>query len=239
VGGYHGVGEKSLFNVLKKGKETIEGIIASIDASYQCTALRAGGYNIQPSHDIIKVMRDLGMKIDTSVFPGGREIGTLSRFDYSSLTNNKGYWYVDNDVATEALQKTNIVELPIVAYPMKRIKKYLTISRLKNYFKNAHSALDTLESKMSKKNIWSKISYFWGEEWQTWDYCLFSKGMHKAFIKKSDVVHSEHNRNIFVLVGHPKGLTDISPLIYLINYAKKQGYGFDTLSGAYRRYIDD
>lgn len=230
LGEYHGEGEKSLYHILRQGKDTVEQIIRPVDTSYQCTALRAGWFNIQPSHHIVHTMQELGMKMDSSVFPGGKETGTLNRFDFTSITNDKGYWHVDRDVTLESLHKTNVIELPIVAYPMKRYEKFLTISRLKNYFKNTRSSLDSLESKISHKTWLSKISYFFDNEWQTWDFCLFSKKMHKKFMEKCNRVHDETGRKFFVAIGHPKGLTGIEPLTFLIEYAGMNGYRFGTFS---------
>ena len=47
LGDYKSEGENRLYQLVKKGKETLEGIINH--PSYQCTAFRVGGFNIQPS----------------------------------------------------------------------------------------------------------------------------------------------------------------------------------------------
>ena len=52
LGGYSREGEYSLVNLLQKGKQTLEDLITPIDPEYRCIAIRAGGYNIQPSEEI-------------------------------------------------------------------------------------------------------------------------------------------------------------------------------------------
>ena len=79
--------------MLKRGKDTIERLIGD---NYQCEVLRAGGYNIQPSETLIKAMRQVGLRADSSIYPGGKETGSLSRYDYSMVKDNRS-GYESND----------------------------------------------------------------------------------------------------------------------------------------------
>ena len=78
LGGYDKQGEYSLENLLVKGKATLEEWIKPVDAGYECIALRAGGYNIQPSGELVKAMLAAGLKVDSSIIPTdwGRNILT-------------------------------------------------------------------------------------------------------------------------------------------------------------------
>ena len=227
LGGYNGEDDKSLYHLLKRGKETLENIINH--PSYQCTVLRAGGYNIQPSREVLNAMREVGLWIDSSVYPGGKETGSLSQYDYSRITNDKGYWYIDQDVLIDEKRKTPLVELPIVAFPMMRIEKFLTIERIKSIFKNRQSAKDSFDAKTSKGGVLAKIIFFFQQEWQTWDYCLFSNRMHRKYIKKCNILFRQKNRDCFVVIGHPKSLVTTKPLVFLLNQAKHHEYIFQTI----------
>lgn len=88
LGDYEGSGDNSLRSLLKRGKDTIERLIGD---NYQCEVLRAGGYNIQPSETLIKAMRQVGLRADSSIYPGGKETGSLSRYDYSMVKDNLGW----------------------------------------------------------------------------------------------------------------------------------------------------
>ena len=92
LGDYHREGEYSLKNLLLKGKQTIEDIIRPIDPEYKCIALRAGGYNAQPSQDIVRAMNEVGLQYDTSIFPGGERNTALSKFNYKSIPIDLGIW---------------------------------------------------------------------------------------------------------------------------------------------------
>lgn len=212
LGGYKREGEFSLVHLLEKGKKTLENIIQSIDPGYQCIALRAGGYNIQPSQEIVKAMRAAHLYIDSSIFPGGKECGTLSRYDYSDIPVDAGFWNVGTEL--EKPGKSGIMELPIVAFPLVRWKKYLTMERIKSLLRNRESAKDAFEAKTGgDKGKWRKIKFFLEEEWQTWDYCLFSKSMHRQFLK---AIEKQSDRNVFTLVGHPKSFVSGKGLEYLL-----------------------
>lgn len=218
LGGYNREGEYSLENLIKKGKSTIEGIIRAIDSEYRCSVLRAGGYNIQPSHEIVKAMKAAGMVIDTSIYPGGVKNGTLSRYNYSSIPVDIGSWQVGNELEKQG--RNGVYEYPIVAFPIIRISKYLNVERIKSLLQNRKSAKQAFEAKTNggaKKSVFKKLNYFFEKEYQTWDFCLFSPSMHKRYL--SLIKHQ--NRDVFVLVGHPKSLVSTRGFEYLLENTNK------------------
>lgn len=229
LGGYSRVGKYSLQNLLNKGKATLEEWIRPVDPTYTCIAIRAGGYNIQPSSKIVKAMQVAGLKIDSSIFPGGKEIGTLSNFDYSSIDKGISYWHVGNILEEQG--NSEIIELPIVAFPIRRWEKYASFDRIKSLLRNRKSATDSFIAKTnhSKSSRWDKVKYFFQIEWQTWDYCLFSPFLHKKFLKQ---INCQQSRDYFTLVGHPKGFTGRRGFEYLLSITQDD-YNFITIREFY------
>lgn len=232
LGGYDKVGRYSLLNLLMEGKKTLEQWIAPIDKEYKCIALRAGGYNIQPSQEIVAAMKEAGLVIDSSIYPGGKETGTLSNYDYSSIAADKELWQTSSELEKEG--SSEIYELPIVAFPIKRWKKFASIERIKSTLKNRKSAKDSFEAKISngdgkKSSKLDKIRYFFQSEWQTWDYCLFSSSLHNEFLKE---VGKQKNRRYFTLVGHPKSYMGGKGFQYLLNKTNNK-YKFITITDLY------
>lgn len=227
LGGYDGTGENSIENLFKRGKQTLEEMLKPVNPKYECIAMRAGGYNIQPSEEIVKAMKATGIKVDSSIYPGGKETGILSNYDYSKIDPKKGFWHVGNQL--EETGDSQIMEIPIVAFPMIRLKKFLTWERVKGLLRNSQSAKESLEAKTSssekKSGKWDKVKYFFEKEWQTWDYCLFSPSLHKDFLKKITM----QNRDVFVLVGHPKSFTEGRGLEYLLKKTYKE-YEYKTFT---------
>lgn len=232
LGGYDKQGEYSLENLLIKGKATLEEWIKPIDAKYECIALRAGGYNIQPSGELVKAMQAAGLKVDSSIYPGGKETGTLSNYDYSSIAVDMELWQTGNELEKEGT--SGIYELPIVAFPIKRWKKFASIERIKSLLQNRKSAKDSFEAKTSsgegkKSSKLDKIKYFFQEEWQTWDYCLFSSSLHNHFLKE---VKKQKIRKVFTLVGHPKGYVGGTGLNHLLGKTTNK-FNFKTITDIY------
>lgn len=57
LGGYKKEGKYSLENLFAQGKKTLEELIKPIKRNYECNAIRAGGYCIQPSEEIVKIIQ--------------------------------------------------------------------------------------------------------------------------------------------------------------------------------------
>ena len=66
LGDFSVAGVYTIYDILKEGKDVIEGLIHRIDPSYECYILRAGGYNVLPSKEIYEAMIELNMKVDSS-----------------------------------------------------------------------------------------------------------------------------------------------------------------------------
>lgn len=207
--------------LLARGKRTLEEMLRPVKPDYCCNTFRAGWYNAMPCARQLHAMRRAGFVADSSVVPGAVETGQWTRYDYSASPTDAATWYIQDDIDKPADSKTDIIELPIVTLPIKRITKYLSWSRIKSIINNRKSAVGALEAKTSEdgnpKGILSKFTsmmkFLLSVEWQTWDVCLFSKSMNDKFINNK--VHDK--RGIYVLVGHPKGLTETAGLEHLID----------------------
>lgn len=240
LGGYSKEGEYSLEGLFVKGKQTLEELILPVKSDYVCNAVRAGGYCIQPSEEAVRVMRKLGFRYDTSIYPGGYETGSRQFFDFRQLPDDKGWWYCKDSVESVSDEESSIMELPIVGLNILRIRKFLAFDRIKGLFKNRKAASETLAAKTSSAHtnitksckkrsggVFAKIQFFFQQECQTWDFCLLSKSLHKDFIKKIEL---QKERQIFVMVGHPKSLlSDGKNMDWLLGVLKKNGYVFTTV----------
>ncbi|MBP5687594.1 MAG: hypothetical protein J6X22_03005 [Muribaculaceae bacterium] len=211
----------TLKQLISKGKHTLEGIIQPHFPAYECYALRAGGYNAQPSEAIVEALRECGMRVDTSIVPGAIEQGALSIYDYSTSPSDMGKWFVDEKLEEPCKENTDIIELPIVSFPIVRLFKFMSITRIKSIMLNHKSAQASFTAKTSsggtRGGIIRKISFFFKKEFQTWDYCLFPCWMHRYFLHK---ISKQKSRDIFVLIGHPKSLVSIKNLEFMLKVVK-------------------
>lgn len=221
-----------IVDLLRRGKQSLEEMLRPAKPDYRCIALRAGAYNAYPSERIVKTMRKVGLTVDSSVVPGAVVNGALFRYNYSVSPRDRSWWWVDTKLELPADERTDLIELPIVSMPITRFTKYLSWSRIKSIWQNRGSAIETYAAKTegsgngNSNGLWRKIKYLFETEYQTWDICLLSSAMHRRFLKST-------TRDLCVLVGHPKGLTDTdAPLSFL---SATRGSHFTTVT---RFYLD-
>ncbi len=212
-----------LTNLLSRGKQTLEDMLRPVKDDYRCIALRAGGYNAFPGERIVAAMREVGIIIDSSVVPGAVEKGSLSRYDYRLSPSTLGYWYVDDRLDLPAAEGGDIIEMPIVSLPIVRLSKYLSLSRIKAIIANRKSAQKSFVAKTSTSggegrlfSLWRKVKFLFEREYQTWDFCLFSESMHRKFITSTVI----GDRDVYVLVGHPKSLTGTADITELLSHLR-------------------
>lgn len=209
-----------LASVLRKGKETLEGILKPVSADYCCNIFRAGGFNILPSEPIVAVLENLGFKMDSSVFAGGYDKNNETDIDFRGLKNNIPYWGIDSgNVLSQTIIRDKcsaIIEVPIFSAPMVRYKKY-DLSRLIVLIKNRHSAQKTLQGRIGKKSLFQKIKFFFEYEHLTWDFCLFNISKTKKFLSLAQKFsNKDDNYHPFILIGHSKGFGTDKTLKYLL-----------------------
>lgn len=231
LGHYSREGEYSMVELLRKGKETLEQLITPVKPYYHCTALRAGGYNAFPSDEIVKAMREVGMKMDSSLYPGGFAQGEIADYDYRTLPNDKGIWSVDNRLEEPKQGKTGIYELPICSLGITRWRKYASWERVRNILSNTQQSQEFYASKMSqtshtKKSMTDKIKFLFEKECQTWDYCLLPEAVHNLFLAEME---KQTDRRYFTLVGHPKSYMGDQGYSFLLKTLNDNGYRFTTI----------
>jgi len=234
IGDFVGKQNYSLEDLLREGKEAIEALINPVVPHYKCIAFRAGGYNIMPSKKVYDAMINTGLKMDSSVYPGGHEQGALSRYDYRETDNGKDFWWVQPDDFSKQGRGSLVMEIPIFALAQSRLNK-LSVERFKSAFQNKQSAINSLKKKTNKLSLAGRLKYMLKKEAFTWDFCLFSTRLHNRFLRYIKR-HLINQRQYFVLIGHPKNFTTDTCFRRFIRNAKKDGAQFMTLSEFYDRF---
>jgi len=219
----------SIEDMLREGKQVIEDLIKPVFSDYQCTILRAGGYNVMPSEPVYKAMVNVGLKVDSSVYPGGFEAGDLSRYDFRAAPLNLDHWPAMAEDFCQPVRDSKVLEVPIFALPQRRLRK-ISPARIRSMLQNRESAGRALAAKTEKRSLWQKIAFFFEKEAFSWDFCLFDMALHKRFFRM--IAQHYSDRKLFVLVGHPKGFTAERSFEKMIMYAHRKGFSFTTLKDA-------
>ncbi len=101
--------EEILF-VFKESIHWLDNVISSDNLNYTCNAFRAGGWCIQPSEKVIQALQQIGIKIDSTVAPGFRNLSQGEWSDFSNVPN-EAYWLSNRDVCNDSA--SGIIEVPI------------------------------------------------------------------------------------------------------------------------------
>ncbi len=105
----------SITGALQRGKQTLEHAIRPRKSEYECVCFRAGGFYAQPSGDIIRAMKTVGLRADSSVVKGHRT-ATPFAVDYSRVETAKAAWWTtDTELTGEGMPRENILELAVSA----------------------------------------------------------------------------------------------------------------------------
>ncbi len=229
--GSFGKDELDLIDLIAEGKNYLESIIRQVAPDYKCIALRAGAYSLQPSGRVAKAMKKLDIIIDSSVVPGAVNIAARSPFDYSNIDSNWDYWKAKDNL--EISDDGPLLELPLAVFPLRRYKKLLSLSAIRSRLSNTKSSMETLNAKTGNNSgIIQKIKYILGIEPQTWDFCILPKTVERTFLKRA----GRSKKQLFVLVGHPKGFNDAIPYKWLLKVMTKS-FRFKTISNIYHQFM--
>jgi hypothetical protein len=177
LGDFFSNSKYSIKDLIQESKIYLEELISEVIPDYKCIALRAGGYNVMPSETVFSAMKEVELKIDSSVYPGGYENSSLSKFDYRHVSVKLEYWWGDEgDITLPSKSKKEILELPVFALPVIRWRKYFNLAKLKSIILPKGNSVSALsKEKIQNKNIWDKIKYAFQKEATPWDVCMFSR----------------------------------------------------------------
>ena len=218
-------GTPGKYDLLKKGKASLEKLVRQVVPNYVCKAFRAGGYNVGSDKDTVKALADNGIKIDSSVCPGYFTSSILSEYDYTQVDDDKPYWQSDvslltgvaNNVASSAGNK--VYELPLLtAYS--NFKQKLSLARVYNKFVNkAYKSTGFQDDNFVSKTSVSKVTAN-----SNYDICLASNAEIKQFNTKIAQRSLELNNqlNVVTLIGHPKDFNLFSPMTKILNNLIKE-----------------
>lgn len=117
-----------LNEIVRIGKQYLEGLLKPIDPKYECIAFRAANWAMNPSVKVVRALLDNGIRIDSSVFKYGRREGIVN-FNYSNAYSELLPWPVDENNICRRDDSGRLIEMPI--YSERRwIGMFLTFGRV-------------------------------------------------------------------------------------------------------------
>jgi hypothetical protein len=98
---------------LATGKSTLENMLGPVKEDYECVCFRAGSFCAQPSRNLIRAMKRVGLKVDSSVVRGYRAPAPLA-VDYSHVEADAAAWWTSEaELTAEGKPGENVLELSV------------------------------------------------------------------------------------------------------------------------------
>lgn len=123
--GFDASKDMSVHKIVSETKSYLETALRQVDPDYRCIAYRAGGFGIQPEQELLQVLRNNGIMIDSSVVPRMKSNG-INHYDFSHVPKNLN-WYVDPDkglLDASVYSDRNIFEVPVLTL-RPRLREYI------------------------------------------------------------------------------------------------------------------
>ena len=161
-------------------------------------AFRAGGWCVQPFEHIREILTDLGIKVDSSVFPGGRFESPHYDFDFTAIAPfSSSYTFTSNVCMAE--KNGVFTEVPISSWrfsPLFYWRLYIS-GRLNKSRHRMWGDGNFLAQPGRKKSVLTNF---------TWNH-VSCDGFYAGMLMKQADFYRSLDQVPFVVIGHPKGLS--------------------------------
>lgn len=165
------------------------------------TTYRAGGWCIQPFKQIEKVFQELEISKDSTVFPGGEFESEHYRFDFTNVSPFENPYRFQSDV-TQTEANGYFLEIPISSWefsPLFYWRLYI-LGRLNPRDHKMIGDGSFLAQPGRKKSVLLN---------KTWNH-VSSDGYYASQLMKQARFYQKKKLRTFVVIGHPKGMTNYS-----------------------------
>lgn len=200
-------------DIIRDGITFLKETLLPADKNYKCIAYRAGGYCIQPYDDLVKVLYDEGIRIDSSVCMFMDNTVPSRFYDYKELPSSINWWLQPNikiqNCVAEKPDGRALLEIPIGFYQQNicdRIKLGKKITY--KHGKPLGEGMPTVGSENRiKQNFIQKIMTY-SDVYQRLSLDTMSSNIAYLSVKRMYKMHKQENRDIYVaIVSHPKVYT--------------------------------
>ena len=184
--------DEELFHIVTFYKSYLEEI-----SRKKVHTFRAGGWCIQPFNRLKDIFKEIGIKYDSSVFPGGNFVSKHYAFDFRSAPKKSNYRF-EEDVCVE-VETGSFVEYPISSMRYSPLF-YWHLYILGRLFPIKHKMIGDgifLSQPGRKKSVLTNY---------TWNH-VSSDGYYASKLKAVLCKMIKESYSDMVVIGHPKSLT--------------------------------
>lgn len=218
--------------MVRTGKEFLETLLRPVNQSYRCIAFRAANWSVSPSRNVVNALLENDIRIDTSVFKGGRRQGAVN-FDYSIAHHHLRPWPVSPDDICHYAADSRLWEIPIYA-EQRPITAFFSINRFYRALLGKAHRIPVIPSSeqmgqpttKNTKPTWPVLlrKYAWKADF---NQCSGRQLMNALLRAEKQTSATEIVP--FVLIGHSKLFTSLNrtKLRPFLEFVRKQGMRFN------------
>jgi len=220
--------EERIREIVFDGIKILRFILGKSD--YVPISFRAGNWLFQPTEPAARILYEYGIRIDSSVFNGGRfkQYGV----DYRKAKKNGFFWRFWRDVAEDDPQE-QMIEIPIYT-TLVPFWEMLSRKRLEIEKKG--------QEECKKTGLFSRLKNHLSLKYpKKLDFCRLTKTEIDKMLKEIIALDQE-SPSIFkpiVAIGHTKDLKDIDTADYFLSVLKESGLKVTTFRSIYGKLISD
>lgn len=204
--------EDEIIEMFVEGCAILHAIVRMVDPNYQIVAFRAGGWAVQPFSSLKKAFLTAGIRIDSSVSYGIKNVNKDSAYDFTDAPHKEIYRF-EEAVETENCQGC-FIEVPISSYY--RLMFYKIADRLfKRFSSKMVNMADGTHSRKAEKVV-GKLHFF--------NRSMLTMTCVSTVTALMSVLFSR--KRLLVCIDHPKDFTKgtldslrlISKIVHSITY---------------------
>ena len=195
-------------------------------------SFRSGNWLFQPTKTAAKVIAEMGIKVDSSVFKGGLQ--HQHNLDYCRALRNGYYWRFNEHVDVPD-PSGSLIELPIHTQ-MIPIWKMFNTKRI-SIERKATSSSPNGKCQTIRKKIYRLMDFLRFRYPLKFDFCRMTLNELTGII---NIVIQEDNKNPdsfkpIVAIGHTKDLIDFETVGSFLSYLGEKGIALSTFEEVYNR----
>jgi hypothetical protein len=207
---------KNINEIVKNSIDYLNKTLNTVNPDYKCIAYRAGGWSLQPEGNLLKILYENGIKIDSSIFKGGYKNIQTHYFDFRKIPDNVNY-FIDPQKGINIESKNGIFEIPIASiynFPARLFYKLLfkiyknKIYKNKIILKKGESIIESNCKSSKFSTVKARVKSFLIDP----IFFSFDNTSSAEMIKFVDYLIAKYNTSeddIYIsIIGHPKGLSD-------------------------------
>ncbi|UCV29975.1 polysaccharide deacetylase family protein [Ferribacterium limneticum] len=193
----HDHSPEAIRSIVKRYKNELDEVAGSDNVF----AFRAGGWVLQPFADLRESLWDAGIWLDSTVYRGGLETSETHSYDFRGAPAMSRWWFDDDPLLPSS--EGRFLEVPIASYRLPP-SFYWQLAWFKKFGSARHRSFgDGSAIPLGRNDLAAKL-------FKSTYSVVSMDGFKASFISRAVRNYQVEKLDDFVVIGHPKALSEYS-----------------------------